>query len=267
MDDFWPDPFMILEFSILLTLLCLLCLGTVLWHRRHQRRLLNSRETAHLLRQAQYLLQLAHTTLQCGIDPAIAIALLRLADETLTQLAATGQPDARESIQMARERCLALEQRATARSAQQEGDGDPLDEEPSREPDYARIRLQLTDATRLLNRAFRRGFIDRAQHQRMTEQMERARLEADIDHLLQRQADACSAGDQARARACLSQARGRLVHLPETPQIRRLLDDIDHRLRELDRITPGSRSRTATLASPPPSRTLTPVAGERLTDG
>src|SRR5690625_6411917 len=65
--------------------------AAALWRRRQQRRLLNSRETAHLLRQAHYLLQLGHTVLQCDIDPDIARALLGLAEETLDHLAATGQ--------------------------------------------------------------------------------------------------------------------------------------------------------------------------------
>lgn|SRR5690625_243290 len=216
--------------------------AAALWRRRQQRRLLNSRETAHLLRQAHYLLQLGHTVLQCDIDPDIARALLGLAEETLDHLAATGQPEAETDIEQARQRSIELARAIHA--------GEPVDAAQG-ELDHARIRLQLTDASRLLHRALRRGLIDRSRHQHMVERMEQARLQADIDHLLLRQASAAAAGDHAHARACLSQARGQLLHKAETPWIQQLLEDIDQRLLELDR---GGRSVTrlpsSTLVKP-----------------
>lgn len=215
------------------------------WRRRQHRRLLNSRETAHLLRQAQYLQQLVQTAHQCELDPNIPKALLRLAEESLTTVSATGQPDAQATVAAIR---------ALNEQLGHAGGGDNGDPEAqaksvqsaltaAEERDYARIRLHLTDTSRLLHRAFRKGYIDRNQHQQMTDDLQKCRLQADIEHMLRRETEARSAGDQARARACLSQARARLASHATSPRLHNLLIDIDRRLAELDR-----------RAAPPASR-------------
>lgn len=242
------------------------CLAMLTWRRRQHRRLLNDRETAHLLRQAQYLQQLAQTTYHCGLNPKIPSVLLRLAEETLATVSASGQPDAQAAVSVIRKLNEQLENGGGADSG-----GDPETQTPviqrlltgAEERDYARVRLHLTDTSRLLHRAFRKGYIDRSQHQQMTDELRKSRLHTDIEHMLRRETEARSAGDHARARACLSQARGRLDSHEASPRLRSLLADIDRRLAELDREASIAPPVQKTMASKPmvskPLVSTTPV--------
>lgn len=234
------------------------CCAALAWRKRQQQRLLNSRETAHRLRQAEYLQQLAQTTLHCDLDPHIARVLLQLAEESLVSIAAAGQLEACQATALIRLRVQSLdaggERSSTSadiagevqpqREAEPDAGCDGADDASAQEsaalwptapePDYARVRLQLTDAARLLHRAVRKSLIDRSQQQRMTHQLQKARLHADTEHLLLREQEALASGDLARARSCLSQARSRLDGLDPTPQVRALAAKVDRRFGELD---------------------------------
>lgn len=209
---------------LLITIACAAALvAAVYWRKRQRQRLLSHRESAHLVRQAQHLCLLAQTVVQLECDRDIAIILLRLGQDTLSSLQHPGE------INQAEETRANIDQLLT----QLEHGTHPALPELS-EADHAHLRLQLTDATRLLHRACRKGLIDRNQREKMSQQLQEARLQAEIGLCLRQGDEALAANDPARARACYSQARKRLEQQPDPTMHRPLSKEIEQRLLRLD---------------------------------